>query len=311
VSVGGIDQTVNNYSITSANSGTLVLGAGVAAGTVVSVRAIVGVAASGNATQLQGRALANTTPTDGQVIVWDAANSTWKPATVSGGGSSVTFNGPGTHTFVWDGPTAMLSVSANSGTGTNGNQGAPEGNGADGIDGSSVSFFGYNLAGGLKGYGGGAAGYGYDGEGCNGYPGNGPCGGAGGLSGGNGGFGGTGGCGAEDGQSSGDLPSGDTRPLGGNGINGGGNGGNGGQSISYELPFFSGGGGGGGGDRSGGGGGGGGYDFRFGYNLNGIGGGGGLGTPGEIFTGAISVSSGTYPIVISEGAGTASITISW
>jgi hypothetical protein len=45
-----------------------------------------------------------------------------------------------------------------------------------------------------------------------------------------------------------------------------------------------------------------------------MGGKGGQGSPGgagETFTGTIAVSSGVYPITISEGAGSASITISW
>lgn len=39
-----------------------------------------------SAVQLQFRPLAETAPTDGQAIVWDDANTTWKPGTVSGGG---------------------------------------------------------------------------------------------------------------------------------------------------------------------------------------------------------------------------------
>lgn len=42
-----------------------------------------------DAAKLQGRALANTAPSDGQAIVWDNAGSTWKPGTVSGGSGSV------------------------------------------------------------------------------------------------------------------------------------------------------------------------------------------------------------------------------
>jgi hypothetical protein len=41
-----------------------------------------------NAISLQGRALANTAPTDGQAVIWDATGSTWKPGTVSGGSST-------------------------------------------------------------------------------------------------------------------------------------------------------------------------------------------------------------------------------
>lgn len=47
----------------------------------------------GNATTLQSRAFASTAPTDGQAIVWDNGNSTWKPGTVSGG--SMVYPGAG------------------------------------------------------------------------------------------------------------------------------------------------------------------------------------------------------------------------
>jgi hypothetical protein len=39
-----------------------------------------------NATQLQGRTLATTAPTDAQALVWNQAQSRWEPGTVSGGG---------------------------------------------------------------------------------------------------------------------------------------------------------------------------------------------------------------------------------
>jgi hypothetical protein len=40
-------------------------------------------------TGIQGRAVANTAPTDGQALVWNAAGSTWKPAALAGGITSV------------------------------------------------------------------------------------------------------------------------------------------------------------------------------------------------------------------------------
>jgi len=40
-----------------------------------------------NAGQLQGRNVASTAPSDGQVLAWNAASSQWQPTTVSGGGS--------------------------------------------------------------------------------------------------------------------------------------------------------------------------------------------------------------------------------
>jgi hypothetical protein len=46
--------------------------------------------APASAVQLQFRPLAATAPTDGQAIVWDDANATWAPGTVSGGSSNAT-----------------------------------------------------------------------------------------------------------------------------------------------------------------------------------------------------------------------------
>jgi len=43
---------------------------------------------SGNATTLQGRAVASTAPTDLQVLQWVAAQNAWQPGTVSGGGGT-------------------------------------------------------------------------------------------------------------------------------------------------------------------------------------------------------------------------------
>lgn len=51
---------------------------------------------SGNATTLQGRALAATAPSDTNVICWDAGGSTWKPCPANAG--SVTVVGAGTLT---------------------------------------------------------------------------------------------------------------------------------------------------------------------------------------------------------------------
>ncbi len=44
-------------------------------------------------TGLQNRAVASTAPADGQALVWNAASSTWKPATVSGSGAVATVFG--------------------------------------------------------------------------------------------------------------------------------------------------------------------------------------------------------------------------
>jgi hypothetical protein len=43
-----------------------------------------------NATQLQGRSVASDAPTNGQALVWDAAQSRWEPGTVAGGGLVLT-----------------------------------------------------------------------------------------------------------------------------------------------------------------------------------------------------------------------------
>ena len=47
---------------------------------------------SGNATQLQGRALAATAPNDGQAIIWVAANSDWEPVNVTPTGALLIAN---------------------------------------------------------------------------------------------------------------------------------------------------------------------------------------------------------------------------
>jgi hypothetical protein len=45
-------------------------------------RQVRAISTTSNATQLQGRALASSAPTDGQAVLWDNANATWKPGTV-------------------------------------------------------------------------------------------------------------------------------------------------------------------------------------------------------------------------------------
>jgi len=87
VSVGGIDQRpTTDWTISSANSGTITFASAPPNGASIVVRAFVGASGggggSGDATSLQGRALADTAPTDGQAVVWDEANETWKPGTV-------------------------------------------------------------------------------------------------------------------------------------------------------------------------------------------------------------------------------------
>lgn len=93
VSVGAQDQAPTvNYTITSANGGSLVLSEGVSEGTVVLVRALNAVqnqGGSGNATQIQGIDVSSTTPTNGQALVFDSLTNSYKPA--SGIASSVSF----------------------------------------------------------------------------------------------------------------------------------------------------------------------------------------------------------------------------
>jgi len=45
---------------------------------------------SGNATAIQGRSVAATAPTNGQVYSWNSTNSDWEPSTVSGGSGNAT-----------------------------------------------------------------------------------------------------------------------------------------------------------------------------------------------------------------------------
>ena len=86
VSVGGIDQRpTEDWTISSANSGTITFASAPPNGAPIVVRAFVGASGgggSGDATSLQGRAMADTAPTDGQAVVWDDANETWKPSAV-------------------------------------------------------------------------------------------------------------------------------------------------------------------------------------------------------------------------------------
>lgn len=65
---------------------------------------LTGTPAAATVAKLQGRALANTAPTDGQAIVWDQAGSTWKPGAVASGGTN-TYDVP---IFVPDKPTASM-----------------------------------------------------------------------------------------------------------------------------------------------------------------------------------------------------------
>lgn len=303
-------------------------------------------APAANATQIQGRNVAATEPTAGQFLAWNASTSKWEP---QGGGGSVTFNTVGTH--LWSVPASVryAAVVATAGDGTSGTEGtngaagaigadayfdnetqtwiAPTtgANGADGVDGvdgttgKSVTLAAISLAlaggaggaKGLKGFGGGGSGGGIVSN--SGYvampgaAGNGPTpGGGGGPAGAA-----TGGAAGGEGATAGTEGAQYQQGIGGSGFNLGGNGGNGGYSGGY-----GGGGGGGGTARSGGGGGGGGADpAQAGTpGAGGTGTSGGAGSAGQTFTGAANFSAyagGQVSIVISEGAGNASITITY
>lgn len=287
---------------------------------------------SANATQIQSRDVATTAPTAGQVLAWSSTNNRWQPTSLNG---SVTFNSAGTHQWAVPAWVRWAYVDAAAGDGSNGTAtngepgqvgqaayydqngspvgattGAPGANGTSsaGVDGKSVlvTAISLSLSGGTAGLegipgfgGGGAGGAGYMGPlgpDLNAAPGGnglGPFPGQGGFVNGTPGAGG-GSANAGSGSS------------GGAGANNGGAGGNGGE----------GGGGGGGGDQFSGGGGGSGGGISSGYP-----GQGGIadasmcaGGAGDTFADVVdfsAIANTTIDIVISEGAGNASITITW
>lgn len=103
VSVGGIDQRAGlDYTIGSANGGTLQLATAPANGVPIQVRAITqgtGGGGSGNATQLQGVDVSGTAPTNGQVLAYNGTAWTPTTATSSAAGYGRTrFIGNGTQT---------------------------------------------------------------------------------------------------------------------------------------------------------------------------------------------------------------------
>lgn len=322
VSVGGIDQPPSKYSISNTNGGTITFVEAPLAGELVSVRAIVagsGGGGSGDATSLQGRSIATTAPTAGQVLAWNATTSKWAPASLNG---SVTFSGPGSYTWMvpawvrW----VQLDVIAGSGTSpnvTDGADGSPGvdgnidldgnltlpttgANGADGVsepgvEGNSIQLvsdyiipvvFAGGAAGtggtaGLGGGGGGGGGF-YDGFSTT-YPGA-PGGRGNGYYGGHGGAGATvaghGAGGAAGGAGATAGSDGNTVGGGAGGI-GSNNGGDGGSGGGTYGGGFNGGGGGGGDHNSGGGGGGGGFNTAANLPYGGAPGKGGKAVPGE------------------------------
>ena len=306
-------------------------------------------APAANATQIQGRNVATTAPTAGQVLTWNASTSKWEPQ--GGGGSVTfnttgthLWSVPASVRYAsvvataGDGSDGTATAGANGNAGTrayfdeNGTpvaatQGANGSNGtaSAGNAGKEVSIpaLSFSLAGGtaglagLFGYGGGGGGGGgiYDATygfiaGAAGANGSGPDAGLGGEAAtannsGNGGA--AGGDGASPGSGT-TAGTGEFAPAG--------NGGGGGSIGAYQ-----GGGGGGGANRSGGGGGGAAYpDNTFLPDIGQPGTGGVADTSmcaggaGGSFTGALNFAAyagGNVAIVISEGAGNASITITW
>lgn len=86
----------------------------------------------GNATSLQGRNVASSAPTDGQILTWNPTTSTWVATTIVSGGS-VTFNTVGVHNWTVPITARWVRVQATSGAGTGGT------NGADGDSGGMVT----------------------------------------------------------------------------------------------------------------------------------------------------------------------------
>jgi len=331
VSVGGIDQPPSKYAVTSTAGGTLTFVEAPTAGELISIRAIVagsGGGGSGDATSLQGRSIATTAPTNGQVLGWNATTSKWEP---QGGGGSVTFDTVGIYYFQVPSTARWARLQATGGDGANGTDGTDGSvayfdldgifvqseNGSNGVDGSagkSVKVAGTTVvsggAGGGKGWGGGRGGNSidfYNSQAENGANGLGPEGGVGGA-----------------GQPTGDAGGG----IGPDGANGGN--GQGAVGGAGGLSDFSGGGHGGAGGFGGkadtntgasGGGGGGGAFNGLGNTTKvactgspGKGGVAGTGLQGLTIDQPFNLTpyaGGQLVVEITEGAGNASITITY
>jgi len=302
-----------------------------------------------NATQIQGRDVANTAPTNGQVLAYNLTTDKWEPTSLNGSVSFNTpgthlwavpawvrwvyvsaNSGNGSDGFATNGADGQVGV----GTDTVGVTPTTGANGADGTAGPGTVGKSVTLAAASLALAGGAAGL----EGLPGYGGGGSGGGsseyfavpaANGAGSGrpNGGEGGEG---AQNGSSNGaggqagggDATSGTSGSDGGAGGIGALSGGDGGSGGSTGFTQGNGGGGGGGNLREGGGGGGGACLGAVQFAANsGAPGKGGIadtsmcaGGAGETFDGPkdLSASAGTnISIVISEGAGNASITITY
>jgi hypothetical protein len=304
---------------------------------------------SGDATSIQGVDVATTAPTNGQVLAYNATTDQWEPQ--GGGGSVTfntagthLWSVPASVRYA-----AVVAAAGDGDAGTNGTAGLPGevglngyfdentqqlvspttgANGADGVDGTngaagkSVSIPDLSLSvtggsgggGGTKGFGGGGSGGGgaIGQAGADGAAGSGPTSGGAGLATGTGGAAGGGTAGAGGDQNAGQGGAG--------GIGGDANGGQGGNAGALASDAIGGGGGGGGDGRSGGGGGAGGSGYGSSPGNAGVPGDGAVGsfgtagTAGQTFSGALNFAAyagGNVAIVISEGAGNASITITW
>lgn len=304
---------------------------------------------SGDATSIQGVDVATTAPTNGQVLAYNATTDQWEPQ--GGGGSVTfntagthLWSVPASVRYA-----SVVATAGDGGAGTNGTAGLPGevglngyfdentqqlvspttgANGADGVDGTngaagkSVSIPDLSLSvaggsgggGGTKGFGGGGSGGGgaIGQAGADGAAGSGPTAGGAGLATGIGGAAGGGVAGAGGDQNAGQGGAG--------GLGGDANGGQGGNAGALAGDAIGGGGGGGGDGRSGGGGGAGGSGYGSSPGSAGVPGDGAVGsfgtagTAGQTFSGALNFATyagGNVAIVISEGAGNASITITW
>ena len=305
---------------------------------------------SGDATSIQGVDVATTAPTNGQVLAYNSTTDKWEPQGGGGSVTFDTvgthlWSVPASVRYA-----AVVATAGDGDAGTSGTNGAAGAigadayfdietqswvsptigaNGADGVDGvdgttgKSVTLAAISLAlaggaggaKGLKGFGGGGSGGGGTPSalGANGAAGSGATAGGGGTGGGGEAFGGAAGGGAATAGTTGGPG---VQGTGGSGDLNGGAGGNGG----FATGTGGGGGGGGGYDRCGGGGGGGSSGDTASPGSAGYPGAGGTGTAGtagtagQTFTGAANFSAyagGQVSIVISEGAGNASITITY
>jgi hypothetical protein len=87
--------TFNNKLSSTLNSGYIFVGnaSNVATGVALSGDATISNTGAITVTRLQGRSVANTSPSDGQVLTWNNSTTQWEPQTPSGGGSGWSLSG--------------------------------------------------------------------------------------------------------------------------------------------------------------------------------------------------------------------------